>query len=319
MDKIRPGSSPGFGTINTDVRNGCNIRTDLQMKPFKKLLQSSPKVIPAVKTDTLISVLNKLATGGSSRLLKQDELSEIFVIPAQDIPPEVLKKLGKKGIIIKPKDGLINRLLRLEKDNRHLQSLIITDDLTGLYNKRFFNKQLKIEITRTKRTGEPFCLLIIDLDNFKSINDNLGHAKGDEFLVKISRQISHKTRPTDFSCRYGGDEFAAILPETSLPDGLIIAQRWHELVLNVARQMKVKVSSSLGIDEFNTNSAISAQAFFNKVDQELYNAKRKGKNKISHPDLVSRSIAEAKSVTPTEKDSLYQAFTQLKKQRKKKV
>jgi len=285
--------------------------------PLKKLLQSSPKVIPAVKTEKLIGVLNKLAVGSKSRLSKQDELPEIFVIPTQDIPPEELKKLRKKGIIIKLEDGLINRLLRLEKDNRHLRSLSITDELTGLYNKRFFNKQLKIEITRTKRTGEPFCLLIIDLDNFKSINDNLGHAKGDEFLAKISRKISHKTRPTDFSCRYGGDEFAAILPETSLPDGIIIAQRWRELILGVARQMKVQVSSSLGIDEFNTNSAISAEEFFNKVDQELYIAKRKAKNKISHPDPVSGSIAEAKSVTPTEKDSLYKAFAQLKKQREK--
>jgi len=285
--------------------------------PLKKLLQSSPKVIPAVKTEKLIGVLNKLAVGSKSRLSKQDELPEIFVIPTQDIPPEELKKLRKKGIIIKLEDGLINRLLRLEEDNRHLRSLSITDELTGLYNKRFFNKQLKIEITRTKRTGEPFCLLIIDLDNFKSINDNLGHAKGDEFLAKISRKISHKTRPTDFSCRYGGDEFAAILPETSLPDGIIIAQRWRELILGVARQMKVQVSSSLGIDEFNTNSAISAEEFFNKVDQELYIAKRKAKNKISHPDPVSGSIAEAKSVTPTEKDSLYKAFAQLKKQREK--
>jgi diguanylate cyclase (GGDEF)-like protein len=288
------------------------------MKPLKKQLESYPNVIPQVKTlDTLISAFNKLDDSSTSRLSKQDDLLEIFVIPARDIPPEELKKLVKKGMIIKLKDDLISRLLKMEKANRHFQSLSITDELTGLYNKRFFNKQLKIEITRTKRTGVPFCLTIIDLDNFKSINDTLGHAKGDEFLVKICRQINQQTRPTDFACRYGGDEFVAILPETSLLDGIMIAQRWHELILNVARQMKVKVSSSIGIDEFNANYAVSAEAFFNKVDQELYSAKRTGKNKISHPDLMSRSIAEAKSVTPTEKDSLYKAFAQLKYQNKK--
>ena len=288
------------------------------MKPFKKPLLSSAKVIPRVKTlDTLISGFNELADSSTSRLSKQDDLPEIFVIPVKDIPPDELKKLAKKGILIKPKDDLISRLLKMEKANRHFQSLSITDGLTGLYNKRFFNKQLKIEITRTKRTGGPFCLMIIDLDNFKSINDTLGHAKGDEFLVKISRQINQQTRPTDFACRYGGDEFAAILPETSLLDGIMIAQRWHELILNAARQMKVKVSSSIGIDEFNANYAVGAEDFFVKVDQELYSAKRTGKNKISHPDIMSRGIAEAKSVTPTEKDSLYKAFAQLKQQNKK--
>ena len=288
------------------------------MKPLKKPLDSSHKVIQQVKTlDTLISTFHKLDDSSSSRLSKQDDLPEIFVIPARDIPPEELKKLAKKGIIIKPKEDLISRLLKMRKANRHFESLSITDELTGLYNKRFFNKQLKIEITRTKRTGAPFCLMIIDLDNFKSINDTLGHAKGDEFLVKICRQINQKTRPTDFACRYGGDEFAAILPETSLLDAIMIAERWHALILNAAQQMKVKVSSSIGIDEFNSNYALSAEDFFNKVDQELYSAKRTGKNKISHPDLMSRCIAEAKSVTPTEKDSLYKAFAQLKQQNKK--
>ena len=213
------------------------------MKPFKKPLQPSPHVIPQVKTlDTLINAFNKLTYSSSSTLSKQDSLAEIFVIPAKDIPPEELKKLVKKGMLIKPKDDLISRLLKMERANRHFQSLSITDELTGLYNKRFFNKQLNIEITRTKRTGEPFCLMIIDLDNFKSINDTLGHAKGDEFLVKISRQINQQARPTDFACRYGGDEFALILPETSLLDSIMIAERWHALILKVARQMKVKVS-----------------------------------------------------------------------------
>jgi diguanylate cyclase (GGDEF)-like protein len=288
------------------------------MKPLRKPLQSSDKVSPSVKTtQTIINILKKTATKSTSRLSKQDELPEVFLIPAQDIPPEQLKKLINKGIIIKPKDDLINRLLKLEKDNRHLKSLSITDGLTGLYNKRFFNKQLKIEIARAKRTGEPFCLMLIDLDNFKSINDNLGHAKGDELLVKICHLISRKIRPTDFACRYGGDEFAAILPETSLLDGIIIAQRWHELIKSVAMQMKVKVSSSIGIDEFDAACAISAQDFLEKVDQELYNAKGTGKNKISYPDLMRAGIAEARLVTPAEKDTLYKAFAQLKHKKNK--
>jgi diguanylate cyclase (GGDEF)-like protein len=320
VDKIRPGSNPGFGTIDAKIRLVAeyNLRTDLPMKPLRKQLQSSDKISPSAKTpQTLINILKNKTPGSSSRSSKQNELPEIFLIPAQDIPPEQLKKIIKKGVVIKPKDDLINRLLKLEKDNRHLQSLSITDGLTGLYNRRFFNKQLKIEIARTKRTGEPFCLVLIDLDNFKSVNDNLGHAKGDEFLVKICRLISLKIRPTDFACRYGGDEFAVLLPETSLLDGIMIAQRWHELIKSVAMQMQVKVSSSIGVDEFDAACDISAEEFLDKVDQELYSAKRTGKNKISHPDLMRRNIAEAKLVTHAEKDTLYKAFAQLKLKKKK--
>jgi diguanylate cyclase (GGDEF)-like protein len=288
------------------------------MKPLRKPLQSSDKVSPSAKPkQTKDKLIRKTSTASSSRFSKQDELSEVFIIPVQQIPPEELKKLINKGIIIKQKDDLLARLLKLEKANRHLQSLSITDGLTGLYNKRFFNKQLKIEIARTKRTGEPFCLMIIDLDNFKSINDNMGHSKGDDFLVKICNLISQKIRPTDFACRYGGDEFAAILPATSLLDGIIIAKRWHELIKSVAQQFKVKVSSSIGIDEYDTSCAMSGEEFLDKVDQELYGAKRTGKNKIAHPDLMRRSIADAKLVTPAEKDTLFKAFTQNKQKKQK--
>lgn len=288
------------------------------MKRLKKPISSSAYSNSHIKNfDTLMKAFNKSTIGSKSKSTKQDVLHELFVIPVREISPDELKKFIKKGMIIKPKDDLIGKLIKMEKANQHFQALSITDALTGLYNKRFFNKQLKIEITRTRRTGASFCLMIIDLDNFKSINDTLGHAKGDEFLVKISRQINQQTRPTDFACRYGGDEFVAILPETSLFDGIMIAERWHALILKAARQMKVKVSSSIGIDEFNANCAMSAEDFFDKVDQELYGAKRTGKNRISHPVIATGSIAAAKSVTQTEKDSLYQAFAQSKQQNTK--
>jgi diguanylate cyclase (GGDEF)-like protein len=234
---------------------------------------------------------------------------EIFVISAEDIPPDELSRLlhSRKGITVNPGDNLLKRLLKLEKENLHLKSLSITDELTGLYNKRFFNKQLKIEITRTKRTGQPFCLIFIDLDNFKSINDTLGHTKGDEFLVLICRLISQKTRPTDFACRYGGDEFTIIMPATFLLDGISIAQRWHDLIEQVASQMAVDVSSSIGIDEYDVSCTLTAEEFLDKVDKELYNAKRSGKNKVSYPEIFPIHKTKTKSVTPAEKEALFKA------------
>jgi hypothetical protein len=101
------------------------------------------------------------------------------------------------------------------------------------------------------------------------------------------------------------------MPATSILDGIFIAQRWHDLFGQIAAQMKVNVSSSIGIDEFDPSSELTADEFLAKVDKELYNAKETGKNKISYPGLLQIHSAEARSVTPAEKEAIYQAFAPL--------
>lgn len=289
------------------------------MKPLKKYVQLSTRIITSATTPKL-SFKKTLKKGQpkNDRISPGKDQREIFVISSEDIPPEELSRLvhSRKGITVNPGENLLKRLLKLEKENLHLKSLSITDELTGLYNKRFFNKQLKIEITRTKRTGQPFCLIFIDLDNFKSINDTLGHTKGDEFLVNLCCLINQKTRPTDFACRYGGDEFTIIMPATFLLDGISIAQRWHDLIKQVASQMAVDVSSSIGIDEYDFPCTLTAEEFLDKVDKELYNAKRNGKNKVSYPGIFPAHKTKTKAVTPSEKDALFKASVLLTKRGK---
>jgi diguanylate cyclase (GGDEF)-like protein len=289
------------------------------MKPLKKTAQSSPDAhLTAASYELFQSILKKVKPKGD-KLLSEKDQPEIFFILTDDLPPEELSKLlqSKKGTTVSLNDNLLKRLLKLEKDYHYLKALSLTDELTGFYNKRFFNKQLKIEITRTKRTGQPFCLMFIDLDNFKSVNDTLGHTKGDEFLVNLCRLISRKIRPTDFACRYGGDEFVIILPATYLVDGISIAQRWHDLIKQVASQMKLDVSSSIGIDEFDVSCTLKAEEFLDKVDKELYNAKKTGKNKVSCPGWhLQPRRAEEKFVTPAEKDALHKGSATIKQKRK---
>jgi len=243
---------------------------------------------------------------------------EIFCIMTEDIPLEKRAEILslKKGITFKRKDDLLTRLIQLEKEYARLQDLSLTDELTGLYNKRFFNKQLQIEISRTKRTGQPFCLLFIDLDNFKSVNDTFGHARGDQFLVDLCRLLGQKIRPTDFACRYGGDEFTVIMPATSLTDGINIAQRWHTLIKQVASAMGSNVSSCIGVGEYDVYSNLSAEEFIVQVDRELYNAKKTGKNKISYPGLARAVKIDDTSITPDEKNALYEASVPAKPTRK---
>lgn len=271
------------------------------MKSVKKTARSSSKK----PSSTLQDILKQSTAKSSKTNPLKDSAAEYLVIAPNDIPSASRTRVLAKGICVRPEENLLLRLSKLTKENRHLKSLSNTDELTGLYNKRFFNNQLNIEITRTQRTGEPFCLVFIDLDNFKMVNDTLGHDRGDEFLVSVCRKISGSVRPTDFACRFGGDEFAVILPATTLRDSITIAKRWHTLILQAAAETHLPVSSSIGIDEFDASCKLGAEAFLHRVDQYLYEAKRTGKGKIAHPTI---EIRESKAVTWAEKEILFHIF-----------
>lgn len=253
----------------------------------------------------LENIMNNLEKQAEAASKMKDMTPEFILIAAKHLSAAERLRFLSKGVPIKHGDDLLARLTQLEKENRHLKSLSVTDELTGLYNKRFFNRQLDIEITRTMRTGEPFCLIFIDLDNFKAVNDTLGHGRGDEFLAKVCGGIHKQARPTDFACRFGGDEFAVILPATFLRDGIAIAGRWHQYILQIARKMKMPVSSSIGVDEFKSTSNPDAREFLHQVDQLLYQAKRTGKGKVVHPDI---DTPESHAVTREEKQLLYHIF-----------
>jgi diguanylate cyclase (GGDEF)-like protein len=271
------------------------------MKPLKIAVSDpSPPVSLNMKT-----IFKKTGARAKTATKSENQPPEFILVPTEHLTAAQRTKLLVHGLSFKPQDNILRRLMQLEKENRHLKSLSVTDELTGIYNKRFFNRQMSVEIARTQRTGEPFCLLFIDLDNFKTVNDTLGHAKGDEFLVKVCHQINMKIRPTDFACRFGGDEFAIILPTTHLRDGITCAKRWHALILQIAVDMELPVSSSIGVDAFTTSCKLNAQEFLNQVDQLLYKAKGMGKGRICHPDV---DIPESKAITRTEKEILYHIF-----------
>ena len=232
------------------------------------------------------------------------DAADILVIDVRDIPVDWLDKLLNLGARVGA-ESLAARVHELQKENRHLKTLSVTDGLTSLYNKRFFTKQMAVEINRTHRTGEPFCLIFIDLDNFKTVNDTHGHAAGDAFLVRLGSQILGKIRPTDFACRIGGDEFAMILPATTLRDGVRIAGRCLSIVEEAALAVELPVSASIGVDQYEITRTADCAVFLHEVDQLLYRAKKEGKGKIVHPEIA---LADAASVTREEREVLYHIF-----------
>lgn len=159
------------------------------------------------------------------------------------------------------------------------------DGLTGLANYRYFKTELNQEISRADRYDRPLSLMMIDLDNFKAINDEHGHLAGDHYLKSAAKQLSSSIRSQDFVARYGGDEFAVILPETDLEGACVAAQRIKDLQSKLTvtwEEQDLTTTFSIGIASYEHHENV--QKLLEQADQALYQSKIQGKNKITLAD-----------------------------------
>ena len=162
-----------------------------------------------------------------------------------------------------------------------IQRQAITDGLTGLVNHKTFYDVLEKELHRSRRHGGKICLIMIDIDNLKKINDVYGHRAGDKVIREISRRIKGCVRQIDTAARYGGDEFAIILPNTSLADTTFVAERMVTAVSRspiIWKKERIGVSISVGLGEYD--STASPEEITILSDQALYTAKEEGKNTV---------------------------------------
>jgi diguanylate cyclase (GGDEF)-like protein len=157
------------------------------------------------------------------------------------------------------------------------------DELTGLFNRRYMAEALKQEAGRTDRTHEPFCVLMLDVDHFKNINDCVGHIGGDNVLVAVTAAISPQLRVIDHFSRHGGEEFLVLMPSTSLDAALHAAERIRRCVeeARIAEAgMVFRVTISIGVAEYRAGSAIKMTLA--EADRALYQAKHKGRNCVEY-------------------------------------
>ncbi|MBN1521105.1 MAG: sensor domain-containing diguanylate cyclase [Candidatus Aureabacteria bacterium] len=163
-----------------------------------------------------------------------------------------------------------------------IEELSITDSLTGLYVIRHFKERLETEVYRSKRYGTSLALFLIDIDNFKTINDTYGHPVGDLVLQTIANKVKGILRQTDFACRYGGDEFMTCLLNLNAKDSLQLGKRLLDAVENSGPFLEegaLSIGISVGIALFPEN-AEEIDDVIEKADQALYEAKKRGKNQI---------------------------------------
>jgi diguanylate cyclase (GGDEF)-like protein len=164
-----------------------------------------------------------------------------------------------------------------------IQNLADTDDLTGIWNKRYFRRQLPQEIERARVYSLPLSLLMFDVDDFKEINDSLGHTIGDVVLSELCGAVRDSLRPPDLFARFGGDEFAVILPHTDRGGACAVANRIlrnvRELTIPTDEEGSVRCSISIGVAHYESGDG--ATDLIRRADERLYESKRSGKNRYT--------------------------------------
>jgi two-component system cell cycle response regulator len=162
--------------------------------------------------------------------------------------------------------------------------MAITDQLTGLFNRRYMSRHLGTLIDNAKATGKPVSFLILDIDYFKQVNDTHGHDVGDEVLREFANRISANVRGIDLACRYGGEEFVVVMPDTDLNFAYMVAERLRQSVADAPFQIsaaagQLPVTISIGVTA-SEGPSDTADGLLKRADQALYRAKRDGRNRV---------------------------------------
>jgi len=190
---------------------------------------------------------------------------------------------GRSAILITLRD-----ITERKKTEAELKRLVITDDLTGIFNQRYFYTHLNKEVERAKRHERALSLLLIDIDKFKDFNDKYGHWEGDYVLKRLGDIFLKNVRDIDMPFRYGGEEFTVILPETSFEEAIFVAERIRKAVAQTVfypftlegQPEVVSKTVSIGVSEFHMDDTM--KSFLKRADNAMYQAKKRGRNMVVH-------------------------------------
>ncbi len=281
--------------VMRDILQEAGYEVDVADNGQKALEQLKKKVYGLVFADVRMPKMDGMEFLRRAKHLTP-ELDVILMtgFASVDIAVEAMK-LGALDFITKPFNmdhvrivaarAIERKILKRQADEgEYYKKISLTDGLTELYNHRHFHLMLTTELSRSERNRRCFCLLMIDVDAFKKYNDSLGHPTGDQALKFLAWLLKHHARFSDVVCRYGGEEFTMILPETNAVAGRTAAERLRQKVdeAEFYRQDVMpngNFTVSIGVACF-PDDAQSAEELLNKADRALYQAKKEGKNKI---------------------------------------
>jgi diguanylate cyclase (GGDEF)-like protein len=217
--------------------------------------------------------------GITAAFLSVATMAQSDVMARQD--PRPLSEWGLFLTVLLTLVAILVRVNRLQED-------ALLDAVTGLRNHRYFQVRLLEELRRSDRSGKPTALLMIDLDNFKRINDRFGHAVGDHVLRQVGRVLVQNARAVDVVCRYGGEELTVLLPETTLTEAAKVAERLRLAVEKRNDPPGPAVTVSVGVAGYPEHAS-QGDGLIAAADAAMYCAKRAGKNRV---DIAQAQLAE---------------------------
>ena len=278
--------------------------TRLRVQALEDIIRLSPDLIIAADINGAITIFNKGAeelTGFREpsmlgmpvdRLFSSDEVTQMMKLLYENgkfmgykthiiTRNHVKVPVEMSAAMIRSADGEPLYTVGISRDIRsrlqieaQLTQLALTDPLTHLFNRRYFEEQLGQEIEASRRYGNPLSLLIVDIDHFKRINDTAGHVRGDQILQATAEVIRKRLRGADMAFRIGGEEFAVLSPRTGFKGGVVLAEEIRTLI-NKAVQVTVSVGTATVI-----GADCTARKLFEVADSKLYEAKRAGRDEV---------------------------------------
>jgi diguanylate cyclase (GGDEF)-like protein/hemerythrin-like metal-binding protein len=215
----------------------------------------------------------------------------IYVLPIEDkglVHNKLFVFITFMGLLLTPwisyqsyKYILMNE--EMKKKNKLLSLDIVKDKLTGIYNRNYLDSRIIEEVERVNRHGGSLSMIYFDLDHFKTVNDTYGHRLGDAVLKEVTRVVAGEIRNVDIFARWGGEEFAIIVPDTTLAGAKIVAEKLRVALENVVHPVVGKVTTSFGVAEYIVDEYIGS--WFNRADTELYFSKMNGRNRVSGKEV----------------------------------
>jgi diguanylate cyclase (GGDEF)-like protein len=268
---------------------------------FKKAVVFLPDLILldlALGNDRGLDLLRELKEDPRTRSLP------VIIVSSSHSPEAKVAAfdLGSVDYITKPFELIelrvrIRSALRMHQLLQMLAQRAQIDGLTGLWNRAFFDKRWLEEYARSQRHAHPLSLALLDLDHFKGINDKYGHPIGDIVLQTVARVLQRECRQHDLACRFGGEEFVIVMPDTKTAEAEVLCERIRHAVEQCvwSRAPELKVTASIGVSGCNGSAQVSAEEWVEIVDRNLYTAKRNNRNRVIASEIPSNAVMPMRS------------------------
>jgi two-component system cell cycle response regulator len=304
MDKINTAAG-SILIVDTDQRHAERIKNyltpehdvDILLQPADAVFQVTGASYELALVAMALTDFDPLRVCSQIRTLEHTRNLPIILIADEADKPKVVRALdlGVNDFISRPveRNELAARVrtqirrqryaLELRQSVNNTMALAVTDDMTGLYNRRYFDRHLGVMLGKAQNQERDMALMILDIDHFKAVNDTYGHDIGDAVLKEFAARLKRNIRGVDLACRFGGEEFVVLMPDTDFGQAELVAERVRQSIaersfeVNAGRPLSVTVSAGVTLNE---SAADTPESLIKRADVALYRAKREGRNRV---------------------------------------